>query len=174
MDKIKEAVKKHMGGSKKETMTKDKLRETIKSYIQERTAKLSEDESDTNADLVAGDTTPIGVKAAVESLNAITDEKFIQALRGLTQVQEVGVFLLYMIDFINKNTPAPNLSKELAHQYIDRALASDFDPKTAREKYKDREEKENPEVEEEPVAEISTTAASPAPATKYAYKLKKK
>jgi len=125
------------------------------------------------SDLVAGDVTREKVKVAFDALKDVTDERLLQSLRSMTEIEDVGLFLLYMIQFINQTTPAPNLTKQLAHQFIDKSLSDDFDSVAAREKYTDKNNTEETDSEEDNIEEMSTTAGAPAPATKYAFKRKK-
>ena len=146
-------------------MKKEKIKESIKSYILENYSKkkIEEQEDDLEGTLDLSD----NVAAARKALFETPDEKIIQAFRNILSLEEAAQLYVSLLDFINDKAPAPDLDPDIAIKYLSGA--------------EDRDEKEQePEVdievdaEEETVDEMSTTAGAPAPATKYAFKRKKK
>lgn len=128
------------------------LKELIKNYIKENYIK-EEQASD--------------VQTVISNLQNIQDTRFLQSLRGITTLEEAQQLLVFMIDFINAETPAPTLDASLAIQAINNIIAST--PENGEE-----ETEEPGEPEEEEVDEISTSAGAGAYNTKYAFKLPKK
>jgi hypothetical protein len=126
------------------------LKELIKNYIKENYIKEEQ----------ASDVTTV-----INNLQNIQDTRFLQSLRGITTLEEAQQLLVFMIDFINAETPAPTLDASLAIQAINNIIASTPE---------DEKEEEIGEPEEEEVDEISTSAGAGAYNTKYAFKLPKK
>ena len=129
--------------------SRSELKEIVRNYISERIQE--QDKMDP-------------VAKAVSALKNVQDEKLLQSLRNITTLEQVGDLLLKTLDFVNTQTPAPDLSRDLAIQVFqgfepdEEVDAIDMDA----------------EAEEETVDEMSTTAGAPAPATKYAFRRKKK
>ena len=126
------------------------LKKLIKTYIRENHIK-EETFSDVNT--------------VVKNLQNIQDARFLQSLRGITTLEEAQQLFILMLDFINAETPAPNLDSALAIQAINNGVSS----------FEDNEEKsdETETDSEEEVDEISTSAGAGAYNTKYAFKLPK-
>lgn len=87
------------------------LKETLKKYIAENNIKLKEQEGPQDE-----------VVAAREALFNVSDERLLQAIRSLESVDQIGAFMIDLIDFANKMSPAPDLTKQLAHQFIDKGM----------------------------------------------------
>ena len=147
-------------------MHKNKIKEQIKNYILENYSKISEQEK--NKTNVLKDLYP-EVAEVRDNLFNVADERLIQSLKNIATVEQTGQLIVQMIDFINKETPAPFITKDLAIKYIQGAESRDFNVDDF-----ESEVEIEPETEEESVEEMSTTAGAPAPATKYAFKRKKK
>ena len=147
-------------------MHKNKIKEQIKNYILENYSKISEQEKN-ETDLLK-DLDP-EVAEVRNNLFNVADERLVQSLKNIVSVEQTGQLIVQMIDFINKETPAPSINKDLAIKYIQGAESRDFNVDDF-----ESEVEIEPETEEESVEEMSTTAGAPAPATKYAFKRKKK
>lgn len=118
----------------------DNLKKLVREQLSKKKVKLSE-QSDPE------------VTNARNALFNVADERLLQALRSLEGIGQVGDFLVDMIEFVNKVSPAPDITRQLAHQYIDKSMTDDF--------VRDDEESDefdiNPELgDEENLSEIST------------------
>jgi hypothetical protein len=87
------------------------LKETLKKYISENNIKLKEQ-----------DDVKDEVEAARNALFNVSDERLLQAIRSLESVDQIGSFMIDLIDFANKMSPAPDITRQLAHQYIDKGM----------------------------------------------------
>jgi len=138
------------------------LKETLKKYISENNIKLKEQ-----------DDVKDEVEAARNALFNVSDERLLQSIRSLESVDQIGSFMIDLIDFANKMSPAPDLTKQLAHQYIDKGMidvdAEEEDESASREVEFDIK----PELaDEEDIEEISTSGDAGAYMTKAAFKPK--
>lgn len=95
------------------------LGETLKKYIAENNIRLKEQDDPKDE-----------VEAARNALFNVSDERLLQSIRSLESVDQIGSFMIDLIDFANKMSPAPDLTKQLAHQYIDKGM---FDMDTEEE-----------------------------------------
>ena len=146
---------------------KKDLKEIVSNYILENYSKKKIEEQDEASYEQLGDIDP-QVLEARKALFGVSDERLVQSLRDIVTTEQVGQLMVQMLDFINKFTPAPNLDRDLAIKFIQGAERDrDFDASK-------REVEPEADAEEETVDEMSTTAGAPAPATKYAFKRKKK
>jgi len=136
---------------------KKDLKEIIGKYIVENYSKNKVEEQKEDMDVIT---------TAYNAIENASDERMFQALRSITSLPEVAQLYRMLLDFINQNTPAANLSTDQAIQFL-----SGDDIDDAEEEIKQDIEIDS---EEETVDEMSTTAGAPAPATKYAFKRKKK
>lgn len=127
---------------------KAELKEIIRNYVSERMNEQEQMDP---------------VTKAVDALKNVQDEKLLQSLRNITTIKQVGDLLLKTLDFVNAQTPAPDLSRDLAIQVF-----QGFEPD------EEVDAIDMDAEEEETVDEMSTTAGAPAPATKYAFRRKKK
>lgn len=126
------------------------LKETLKKYISENNIKLKEQ-----------DDVKDEVEAARNALFNVSDERLLQAIRSLESVDQIGSFMIDLIDFANKMSPAPDITRQLAHQYIDKGMididAEEEDESASREVEFDIK----PELgDEEDLSEISTPGYS--------------
>ena len=122
------------------------LKETLKKYISENNIRLKEQ-----------DDVKDEVEAARNALFNVSDERLLQSIRSLESVDQIGSFMIDLIDFANKMSPAPDITRQLAHQYIDKGMidvdAEEEDESASREVEFDIK----PELEdEEDLSEIST------------------
>ena len=136
---------------------KKDLKEIIGKYIVENYSKNKVEEQKEDMDAIT---------IAYNAISNASDERMFQALRSITSLPEVAQLYKMLLSFINQNTPAADLSTDQAIQFLS---GKDID---------DAEEEIEQDIEidseEETVDEMSTTAGAPAPATKYAFKRKKK
>ena len=138
---------------------KKDLKEIIGKYIVENYSKNKVEEQKEDMDVIT---------TAYNAIQNASDERMFQALRSITSIKDVAQLYKMLLSFINQNTPAADLSTDQAIQF----LSGDDIPVK-----RDEEEIEQDieiDSEEETVDEMSTTAGAPAPATKYAFKRKKK
>ena len=137
----------------------DNLKKLVREQLSKKKVKLSE-QSDPE------------VINARKALFNVADERLLQALRSLEGVGQVGDFLVDMIEFVNKVSPAPNITRQLAHQYIDKSMTDEFvrDDEES-EGFEDEIEMEIPS-DEEIVDEMSTSNAAGSYLTKAAFKPK--
>ena len=150
---------------------KKDLKEIVSNYILENYSKKKVEEQDMASDDQLGDIDP-QVLEARKALFGVSDERLVQSLRDIVTTEQVGQLMVQMLDFINRFTPAPNLDRDLAIKFIQGTERDrDFD---ASKREVEPEVDIEIDAEEETVDEMSTTAGAPAPATKYAFKRKKK
>jgi hypothetical protein len=145
------------------------LGETLKKYIAENNIRLKEQDDPKDE-----------VEAARNALFNVSDERLLQAIRSLESVDQIGSFMIDLIDFANNMSPAPDITRQLAHQYIDKGMididADEEDESTSREVEFDikpelEDEKDLVDIDEE-MEEISTSAGAGAYLTKAAFKPK--
>jgi len=136
---------------------KKDLKEIIGKYIVENYSKNKVEEQKEDMDVIT---------TAYNAIENASDERMFQALRSITSLKDVAQLYRMLLTFINQNTPAANLSTDQAIQFL-----SGNDIEDAEEEIEQDIEIDS---EEETVDEMSTTAGAPAPATKYAFKRKKK
>ena len=148
----------------------ENLKEIIKGYIRENYIK--EEPGNGN------DPNPADVKSAAEYLENIQDQRFIQSLARIDTLEEVQGLMLSMLAFLNKTTPAPELTKQTAIQAIQNAVSNNFISPDDSEKPEEPQPEPQPEEEEE-VEEVSTSPGAGPYNTpkirkkKYNFRLKK-
>jgi len=148
---------------------KKDLKEIVSNYILENYSKKKVEEQDMASDDQLGDIDP-QVLETRKALFNVSDERLVQSLRDIVTTEQVGQLVVQMLDFLNRFTPAPNLDRDLAIKFIQGAERNrDFDASK-----REVEPEVDVDAEEETVDEMSTTAGAPAPATKYAFRRKKK
>ena len=149
----------------------ENLKKIIKDYIRENYTNEAEPDS-----LKVGDDTSLNhpdVSKARKYLRGIQDQRFIQSLTRIDTLEEAQALLLSMIEFINKRTPAPSLTKNTVRQAVERALYDDFIIPPKRDDDVDNGVDDNVDDGEEEVEEVSTSAGAGSYNTKYAFRLKK-
>ena len=137
--------------------SKKDLKELVSNYILENYSKKEINEQEEGVDVISN---------AYEAIENASDERMFQALRSITSLKDVAKLYTMLLDFINNNTPAADLSKDQAIQFLSGEPLED-------EVESNSEVDIEVDAEEDTVDEMSTTAGAPAPATKYAFKRKK-
>ena len=159
----------------------ENLKEIIKSYIRENytneaepdSAKVGDDKEFNHPD----------VSKARKYLRGVQDQRFLQSLTRIDSLEEAQALLLSMIEFINKRTPAPNLTKNTVRQAIEKATFDDFiipadrnggeEDQNVVQKDPSKPDGDEVEPDDELTKEVSTSAGAGSYNTKYAFRLKK-
>ena len=158
----------------------ENLKEIIKGYIRENYTNEAEPDS-----AKVGDDKEFfqpDVAKARKYLRGLQDQRFIQSLTRIDSLKEAQALVISMIEFINVNTPAPNLTKNTVRQAVEKARFDDFiipnrnggeEDQNVVQTDPSKPDGDEVEPDDELTKEVSTSAGAGSYNTKYAFRLKK-